>query len=154
MGNVLYKRKCLFSKSKVIMGNRFLIIYLFWGVIMLFSCNSSTIKDKIDGGNYKFWFSIEETGTIVYYYFGSDGRYEVFIKNESNGFHRYGSVLYEDDLPSKKWILKNDSIGWNSDFYHIVKLEDYRMVVKYKYQLDTMFSCYDGMIPEKYNHKW
>ena len=121
---------------------------------MLFSCNSSTIKDKIDGGNYKFWFSIEETGTIVYYYFGSDGRYEVFIKNESNGFHRYGSVLYEDDLPSKKWILKNDSIGWNSDFYHIVKLEDYRMVVKYKYQLDTMFSCYDGMIPEKYNHKW
>ena len=136
------------------MGKSNLFYFLFLSGLMLFSCNNPTIKDKIDGGNYKFWFSIEETGTIVYYYFGSDGRYVVFIKNKSNGFHRYGSVLYEDDLPPQKWILKNDSIGWYSDFYHIVNLEDYRMVVKYKNQLDTMFSCYDGMIPDNYNHKW
>ena len=135
-------------------GNRFYLIYLFVSVMMLFSCNSSTIKDKIDGGNYKFWFSIEETGAIVYYYFGSDGRYDVFIKNEPNGFHRYNTVANEDDLIPNKWILKDDSIGWGTDFYQIVNLEENRMVIKYKYRLDTLFSCYDGMIPERYNHKW
>ena len=135
-------------------GNRFYLIYLFVSVMMLFSCNSSTIKDKIDGGNYKFWFSFEETGVIVYYYFGSDGRYEVFIKNETNGFHRYNTVAYENDLIPNKWILKDDSIGWGTDFYQIVNLEENRMVIKYKYRLDTLFSCYDGMIPERYNHKW
>lgn len=165
------------------MGKSNFFYFLFLSGLMLFSCNNPTIKDKIDGGNYKFWFSIEETGTIVYYYFGSDGRYDVFIKNEPNGFHRYNTVANEDDLIPNKWILKNDSIGWGTDFPHILNLEDYKMVVKYKcgldtmftcyddfyqivnledhkmvikykYRLDTLFSCYDGMIPDNYNHKW
>lgn len=131
-----------------------IFIYLFIGCLMLCSCKKTTIKDTIDGGDYKFWFSIEETGTIVYYYFGNDGKYEVFKRNNTNGFHRYGSVLYEDDLPSQKWILKNDSIGWGSEYFHIVKIENFRMVIKYKDQLDTIYSCYEGMIPVEYNHKW
>lgn len=130
------------------------LISLFMGWLVFYSCKETDIKKKIDGGDYKFWFSIEETGTIVYSYFGDDGKYEVFVKNKSNGFHRYGSALYEDDLPSRKWTLKNDSIGWDSEYFHIVNLEKYRMVIKFQNQLDTLYSCYDGMIPVEFDHKW
>ena len=140
--------------NKVIMVKCKYFYFLFLCGLMLFSCNNSTIKEKIDGGNFKFWFSVRKDGTIAYCYFGNDGRYDVFIKNESNGFHRYGSVLYEDDLPPEKWILKNDSIGWGNQFYRIVNLDNNRMVIEYKYQLDTMYSCYEGMIPIDYYHKW
>lgn len=136
------------------MGKRFFIIYIFVCGLMLFSCKKTTIKDTIDGGNFKFWFRIDESGEIEYRYFGNDGRYEVFIRNESHGFHRYGSCKYEDDLPPEKWFFKKDSIGWNSEFEYIVDINDYRIVTKYKNHLDTMYSCYEGMIPVNYYHRW
>ena len=41
--------------------------------------------------------------------------------------------------------MKNDSIGWDSEYFKIVNLEEYRMVIKFQNKLDTLYSCYDGM---------
>lgn len=130
------------------------ILCIFLCLMSILSCGKTKRKELIDGGNYKFWYRPNEDGEIVYSYFGSDGKYERFVKNEKIGFHRYGSAIYEDDLPPKKWLYKNDSIGLDSNFFKIVELNENRMIIEHENWLDTMYICHDGIIPTKFNHKW
>lgn len=131
-----------------------LILCISLCLMSLLSCGKTKRKELIDGGNYKFWFSTDEYDKITYSYFGDDGKYEVFVKDKSKGFHRYGSGPYEDDLPPKKWFYKNDSIDFGYNCFKIVELNENRMIIEHKDWLDTMYICHDGMIPAKFNHKW
>ena len=135
------------------MNNKYLIFYIAFCLLACFSCKNN-IKDLNDGGTYKFWFCIGESGNVSFSYFGCDGKYLVFRKNATAGFHRYGTVAYEDDLPLEKWSIKNDSIDCAYTIRKILDINENRMILQNNNRKDTFYSVPQGMIPLEFDHKW
>lgn len=136
------------------MHNKYLVFNIAFCLLACLSCKKNTTKDLIDGGDYKFWFSIGESGNVSFTYFGCNGKYLVFKKNSTAGFHRYGTAAYEDDLPPNNWNLRNDSIDCAYTIRKILDINENRMILQNHNQKDTFYSVPQGLIPLEFDHKW
>ncbi len=146
----------------------FYIILIILGLVF-FSCKQEkSIKDYIDGGDYKYWsfthYSVNKSSYMVYY-FGEDGVYLKFQKRVDKSNRE---ILEEynggDDLYEKQWRMLSDSLLLEGDYYvlKVIKMNrdtmiyrfiglyyDYGIAYKDTFRVDTLYAVPKHLIPWK-----
>ena len=98
------------------------LIYFFSIVMIIISCEQTSLSSILCGGNIRYWEYVgdEDLRFPVYFLFDINGKWMPLYQDEQGNIEKYG--LSVCSIYDEKWSLQDDSIlylGWNNKGYTI-----------------------------------
>lgn len=129
---------------------------LFSIVVIIISCEQSSLSSILCGGNIRYWEYVgdEDLRFPIYFLFDTNGRWIPLYQDEQGNIKKYSlSVCHIYD---EKWSLQDDSIlylGWNNKGYAIKNYCDSCILLKQRGKLFKLRSVNDFQDAVKKNAK-
>lgn len=115
-------------------------------ILFCFIACKDNVKKMIDNGDFKYW-KLDSRNYRYYYYFGSDGKWNIFEIIDSFQKYKGGG----DILLTKYWYLKNDSvINVDGGDHKIVKLTHNKLVWENVHDSDSFTAATQKEIPRRF----
>ena len=132
------------------------LLNLFSIVVIIISCEQSSLSSILCGGNIRYWEYVgdEDLRFPIYFLFDTNGRWIPLYQDEQGNIKKYSlSVCHIYD---EKWSLQDDSIlylGWNNKGYAIKNYCDSCILLKQRGKLFKLRSVNDFQDAVKKNAK-